>query len=91
MIKKYIEKMLNKNYIRSSTLSYATSILIVKKSNKELRVCVDYRALNALIVSNRNALSLIKKTLTKLCVVKIYSKYDIYDKELMAIVRAFEE
>ena len=69
--------MLSKNYIRLSISSYIASILIVKKSNKELRICVDYRALNALIVLNRNALSLIKKTLIKLYVVKIYSKFDI--------------
>ena len=69
--------MLSKNYIRSSTLSYIASILIIKKSNKGLRVCIDYRALNALIVFNRNAPSLIKKTLTKLCAAKIYNKFDI--------------
>ena len=77
MIKKYIEKILSKDYIRSSISPYTASILIIKKSNKELRICVDYRALNALIVSNRNAPPLIKKTLTKLCVAKIYSKFDI--------------
>ena len=69
--------MLSKNYIRSSTSFYAASILIIKKSNKRLRVYIDYRALNALIVFNKNALSLIKKTLIKLYVVKIYSKFDI--------------
>ena len=69
--------MLSKDYIRLSISSYIASILIIKKSNKRLRIYVDYKALNALIVLNRNALSLIKKTLIKLYVVKIYSKFDI--------------
>ena len=76
-MKEYIDKILNKNYIRSSILSYATSILIIKKLNKDLRIYVNYRALNALIIFNRNALSLIKKILIKLYITKIYSKFNI--------------
>lgn len=40
-------------------------------------MCVNYRALNALIVFNRNIFPLIKKTLVKLYAIKIYSKFDI--------------
>ena len=69
--------MLNKNYIRLSISSYVTLVLIVKKSNRELRVYIDYRILNALIIFNRNVLSLIKETLIKLYAVKIYSKFNI--------------
>ena len=77
MIKEYINKILDKDYIRSSILSYITFILIIKKSNKDLRIYVNYRALNTLIIFNRNALSLIKKTLIKLYIAKIYNKFNI--------------
>ena len=77
VIKKYIDDMMSKNFIRRSHARYVASILIVKKSNERFRVCVDYRALNALIVKNRNASSLIRDTLTRLCSVKIYIKFDI--------------
>ena len=77
MIKKYIDKILEKGYIRLSTLLYVASILIIKKSNRGLRLCVDYRALNTLIVSNRNASPLIKETLIKLYAARVYSKFDI--------------
>ena len=77
MIKEYINKILDKGYIRLNILSYATSILIIKKLNEDLRICVNYRALNALIIFNRNALLLIKKTLVKLYIAKIYSKFNI--------------
>ena len=69
--------MLEKNFIRSSNFEYAASVLIVKKFERELRICVDYRALNALIIKNKNASLLIRDTLTRLCKIKIYSKFDI--------------
>ena len=49
----------------------------MKKSNKGLRIYMNYRALNALIVFNKNTLLLIKKILIKLYAIKLYSKFDI--------------
>ena len=69
--------MLGKSYIRSSISLYAAPILIIKKLDKGLRLCVDYRALNVFIIPNRNASLLIKETLAKLYAAKIYSKFDI--------------
>ena len=69
--------MLKKNYIRLSISLYATFVLIIKKLDNDLRIYVDYRALNALIIRNRNILLLIKNTLTKLYIIKYYIKFDI--------------
>ena len=69
--------MLNKEYIRISTSLYAISILIVKKLNDELRICIDYRILNILTIKNRNALSLIRETIARLCAARIFTKFDI--------------
>ena len=69
--------MLKKNFIRFNKFDYAIFVLIIKKLEENLRMCVDYRVFNALIIKNRNAFSLIKKILTKLCAIKIYSKFDI--------------
>lgn len=69
--------MLGKGYIKPSISPYTAPVLIVKKSDGGLRLCVNYRALNALTVPNRNAPSLIKKTLANLCAARIYSKFDI--------------
>ena len=77
VVKEYIDEMLGKGYIRPSTSPYAAPVLIVKKPDGGIRVCVDYRALNALTIRNRNAPPLIKDTLAKLCAAKIYSKFDI--------------
>ena len=77
MIKEYIKEILDKNYIRLNISSYATSILIIKKLNKRLKVYMDYKILNALIILNRNIFLLIKETLIKLYAIKIYSKFNI--------------
>ena len=77
VVKEYIDEMLGKGYIRPSTSPYAAPVLIVKKPDGGLRICVDYRALNAVTIKNRNAPPLIRETLAKLCAARIYSKFDI--------------
>lgn len=77
VVKKYIDDMLGKGYIRPSTSEYAAPVLIVKKPDGGLRVCVDYRALNGLTIKNRNAPPLIRDTLARLCSAKYFSKFDI--------------
>ena len=69
--------MFNKRYIKSNIFFYVTSIFIVKKLNEEFRIYIDYRAFNVLTIKNRNASLLIKKTLIKLYIIKIFNKFDI--------------
>ena len=69
--------MLDKDYIRSNISLYATSILIVKKSNEELHICIDYYILNTLTIKNRNTLSLIQKIIIKLYTTRIFIKFNI--------------
>ena len=69
--------MLEKRYIRLSISSYVASILIVKKFNKELRIYIDYRTLNALTIKNRIISPLIRETIIKLYAIKIFIKFNI--------------
>ena len=69
--------MFGKGFIRPSTSLYVALVLIVKKPDTSLRVYIDYRALNTLIIKNRNAPLLIRETLVKLCTARLYSKFDI--------------
>jgi hypothetical protein len=66
LIKKYLKEHLNKNFIESSTASYASLILFAKKSDDELRFCVNYRKLNAITKKNRYSIPLIAKTIARL-------------------------
>ena len=69
--------MLEKEYIRFNISLYVVLVLIIKKSNKELRIYIDYRALNALIIKNRNISPLIREIIIKLYAIKIFIKFDI--------------
>ncbi len=66
LMKKYLKEHLNKNFIESSTASYASSILFAKKSDDELRFCVNYRKLNAIIKKNRYSILFIVETIVRL-------------------------
>ncbi len=66
LIKKYLKEHLEKDFIESSTTSYASLILFVKKSDDDLRFCVDYKKLNAITKKNRYSISLIAETIARL-------------------------
>ena len=46
----------------------------MSKKNNELRLYIDYRDLNVIIIKNRHFLSLIFETLNRLCGSKIFIK-----------------
>ena len=49
----------------------------MKKLKKKFKIYVNYRIFNVFIIFNRNISLLIKKTLFKLYIIKIYNKFDI--------------
>ncbi len=77
LVKKYFKEHLDKEFIESSTTSYASSILFAKKSEEGLRFCVDYRKLNVIIKKNRYSISLIAKIIARLFKAKWMTKIDI--------------
>ena len=83
--------MLGKGYIRPSISPYTTSVLIIKKPDSGLRIYIDYRALNALTIKNRNAPPLIRETLARLYVAKIFTKFNIIAAFNKIRIKAGEE
>jgi hypothetical protein len=66
LMKKYLKEHLNKDFIESSIASYASSTLFAKKSEDELRFCVNYHKLNAIIKKNRYSILFIAETIARL-------------------------
>jgi hypothetical protein len=66
LIKKYLKEHLDKNFIESSIAFYASLILFAKKSDDELRFCVNYRKLNVIIKKNKYSISLIAEIIARL-------------------------
>ena len=65
-IKKYLKENLKKKFITFSKAFYASLILFIKKKDDNLRFCVNYRKLNALIKRNHYLIFLINEVLIKI-------------------------
>ncbi|KAH0607596.1 uncharacterized protein H6S33_002630 [Morchella sextelata] len=76
-LREYLNENLPKGFIRASESPAGAPILFVKKSDGTLRLCVDYRGLNAITVKNRYPLPLLKETLAKLSRAQYYTKLDL--------------
>jgi hypothetical protein len=49
-LKKQLQELLDKGFIRPSTSPWGCPALFVKKKDESLRLCVDYRPLNAVTI-----------------------------------------
>ena len=74
---KYIVENLNRGFIRPSSSPAASPILFVKKANGDLRLCVDYRGLNAITKRNRYPLPLVNDLLNLIRGSTIFTKLDL--------------
>jgi hypothetical protein len=52
-LKKQIDELLEKGYIRPSTSPWAAPMLFVEKKDGTKRMCIDYRSLNEFTVKNK--------------------------------------
>ena len=48
-----LQELLGKGFIRPSTSPRGASVLVAKKRGKTLRLCVDYRQWNRVMIKNR--------------------------------------
>ena len=66
VIKKYINKYLNKGFIYFSIFLAAAPILLIKKLGGGIQFYINYRGLNTIIIKNRYPVLLIYKTFERL-------------------------
>ena len=52
-LKTQLKELLDKGFIRLSSLEWGCPALFVKKKDQSLRMCVDYRPLNAVTIKNK--------------------------------------
>lgn len=78
-LQQYIDKALANGWIERSASEAGAPILFVPKKDGNLRLCVDYRGLNAITYKNRHPLPLISETLDRLGNAGVFSKMDLKD------------
>ena len=77
VLRKSLDDLLKKGYIRPSTSEAAAPVLFVRKPGGGLRFCCDYRALNAMSKQDRYPLPLIPETLRNLTGARYLTKIDV--------------
>jgi hypothetical protein len=72
-----LQEVLDKGYIRPSSSPWGCPALFVKKKDGSLRMCVDYRPLNAVTIKNKYQLPRIDVLFDQLAGAKVFSKIDL--------------
>jgi hypothetical protein len=89
-LKIQLHGLLDKGYIYPSTSPWGCSTLFVEKKDKELRLCVDYRPLNAITIKNKYPLPCIDILFDQLARVQVFSKIDLCSGYHQIKIRAEE-
>jgi hypothetical protein len=76
-LKKQIDELLEKCYIRRSTSPWAAPVLFVEKKDGTKRMCIDYRALNEVTVKNKYPLPQIEDLFDQLRGASVFSMIDL--------------
>jgi hypothetical protein len=77
VFKEYFDEFLIKEFIVSSFSSTKILILFIKKSKNDLKLCVDYKKLNAITIKNRYSIFLMNQLLNRFSDVKRFTKLNI--------------
>ena len=72
-----LQELLDRGFIRPSTLPWGALVLFAKKKDKTLRLCIDYRELTRVTIKNRYPLSRINDLFDQLRGARVYFKIDL--------------
>ena len=72
-----LQELPDKGFIRPSTSPWDAPVPFVKKKDKILRLCIDYRQLSKVTIKNRYPLSRIDDLFDQLRGAPVYSKIDL--------------
>ncbi|KAL2237726.1 UNVERIFIED_CONTAM: Transposon Ty3-G Gag-Pol polyprotein [Sesamum indicum] len=76
-LKKQLEELLDKGFIRPSISPWGAPVLFVKKKDGSMRLCVDYRQLNRITIKNKYPLPRIDDLLDQLKGATVFSKINL--------------
>jgi DNA-binding NtrC family response regulator len=90
-VRAWLREHLSKVFICASTSSAASQILFAKKKDGTLRLCVDYRALNAITKKNWYQLPLIEETLRQVAGARYFTRLDLRSAFNLIRIKAGDE
>ena len=87
-LKKQLEELLEKQFIRPSVSPWGAPVLLVKKKDGSFRLCVDYRQLNKFTIKNKYPFPRIDDLTDQLRGASIFSKIDLRSRYHQIRVKA---
>ncbi|XP_048617044.1 uncharacterized protein LOC125589006 [Brassica napus] len=76
-LKKQLEDLMEKGFIRPSSSPWGAPVLFVKKKDGSMRLCIDYRGINNITIKDKYPLSRIDELLDHLRGASWFSKIDL--------------
>jgi hypothetical protein len=76
-LKKQLEELLAKRFVRPSVSPWGAPVLLVKKKDGSMRLCIDYRQLNKVTIKNKYPLPRIDDLMDQLVGASVFSKIDL--------------
>lgn len=76
-VKQHLRELLDAGIIRESESPYASPVVLVRKKNGKIRLCIDYRKLNARTIKDAYALPNIEEAFSALSGAKWFSVMDL--------------
>nr|CAB3504478.1 unnamed protein product [Digitaria exilis] len=76
-LKIQLQELLDKGFIRPSVSPWGCPAIFVKKKDHSLRLCIDYRPLNAVTIKNKYPLPRIDILFDQLAGTRVFSKIDL--------------
>jgi hypothetical protein len=77
LLREYLDEFLTKRFIMFFSSFAETSILFAKKSKNDLKLCVNYKKLNAIMIKNRYSIFLVNQLLNRFNEAKKFIKLNI--------------
>ena len=89
-LKKQIEELMKKQFIRPSTSPWGAPVLLVKKKDGSSRLCVDYKQLKKMTINNKYPLPRIDELMDQLHGSSVFSKIDLRSGYHQILVKGYD-
>ena len=76
-VREHLKEWLNAGAIRESNSPFSSNVVLVRKSDGSLRMCIDFRTLNKRTIRDAHSIPRIEETLDCLTGSKYFSRLDL--------------